>query len=436
MSDSTTVKIDSHASDLEYATWRKNPSGKIARRVSVDKDTPVPVKVGNSVSADAFGRFRVSNPKVLFEALHTFSDKPFLFSNKIAGGGSVVYDAVKKNIQLKVGTASGDEAIRQSKSHFQYTPGSSLQTLFTMRLEPGKTNLRQRLGFFDDLDGWFFEQVDNVMGVVMRSNITGTPVPIRVTQPNWNIDVMDGTGSTNNPSGLLIDWTKQQILVIDFQYLGAGRSRFCVDIGGQLYPMHEFNFANLTSEMFNAQPSKPVRYEITNTGITASPSQLNWHCSSVIVEGANKPPTSSRVAFGLDGVSISSSVFEPILSIRLKAGFEKATLLPKAAGVITSTQSDVVWKLTLGHTLTGAVWNSISPNSISEMDVVATAMSGGEEIQGGFSDKSNVAGGVSGEILNQIGSDIDGVSDILTLSAKTISGASTVRGLINFEELY
>ena len=50
---------------------------------------------------------------------------------------------------------------------------------------------------------------------VLRSSTSGAPVEREVQQSEWNIDPFDGTG----PSGITLDFTCTQILLIDAQNL-------------------------------------------------------------------------------------------------------------------------------------------------------------------------------------------------------------------------
>lgn len=390
------------------------------------------IQIGDSSNLDAFDRLRVSNPNIEFEILHTFGPKDFLFTTDTATGGTIAHNALERTVDLSVNTTSGSRAIRQSKRYVQYTPGISMKIVATMAFNATKTGLRQRVGFFDANDGWFWELDDNIFYVVQRSNVTGSPVDTRIAQTSWNIDVMDGTGI----SGKTLELTKQQVLGFDFQFLGSGRSRFFTEINGIIQQVHEFNHANITVDMYNAQPAKPIRYEIENTTNTASNSTLSWHCSSVISEGSKKAPVISRPVINLTSISITTA-FTPLISIRLKSDFNRATILPKSVEILTASNKDIIWKLTLNNTtLTAPTWVSVAPDSITEFDILGTATPTGQDIIGGFSAKNTVSGPISAKNLVQISSDFAGVSDILTLSARTMATTGSAHGNINFEEIF
>jgi hypothetical protein len=61
-----------------------------------------------------------------------------------------------------------------------------------------KANVRQRVGYFDDNNGIFFQQTNGNKRWVIRSSVSGTPVDTEfASQTDWNIDKLNGEG----PSG-------------------------------------------------------------------------------------------------------------------------------------------------------------------------------------------------------------------------------------------
>ena len=65
-------------------------------------------------------------------------------------------------------------------------------------------------------DGLYLEQDGTAISVVRRYMTTGgTGAEERVLQANWNKDKLDGTGA----SGVNLDWTMAQHLVIEYQWL-------------------------------------------------------------------------------------------------------------------------------------------------------------------------------------------------------------------------
>ena len=112
--------------------------------------TPIVIGGGNGSTAyDAFGRLRTSTPYTLFDSKNILS-KNSLFDESLTGSGTVSYSSDKSTVSLNVTTASGDKVIRETKRVFSYQPGKSLLNLNTFIFNTAKTNLRQRVGYFED----------------------------------------------------------------------------------------------------------------------------------------------------------------------------------------------------------------------------------------------------------------------------------------------
>lgn len=387
----------------------------------------------NSV-VDAFGRTRVSQASILFNAYFTETDKSLLFTQNLTGGGTVTRDVTEGQLHLETTTASGDKTIFQSKEYIHYIPGQSVKVLVSAKFSNAQTNLTQRIGFFDENNGVFFELEDNTLYAVLRSNNTGVVVDERVAQSSWSFDKLDGTGD----SGITLDISKQNIFAIDFQWLGAGRVRFGFSINGQDIVAHAFNNANNKNLPYNRTGSLPVRCEVENTGVIASAANLKLNCMAVTSEGLIDAAVITRSVDNFTSTkAISTSVIRPLISIRLKSANIRGTILPKAFTILATSQDDLLYRVVLNPaSLTGASWTSVSPTSIAEFDTSAIAVSGGEVLQSGYVSKAG------GEAINlslsflKIVADYAGTADILTLEAISLTSSAQAVASIRFEERF
>jgi hypothetical protein len=127
---------------------------------------------------------------------------------------------------------------------------------------------------------------------------------------------MDGSGNKNNPSGVTLDLTKTHIVIIDYQWLGVGRVRVGFDIGGSILYVNEFPHANIGTIVYMGTPNLPVRYEVSNTGISPSTNYIDAICSGVVSEGAVQPLAHDYSAgVGVTGVSVGQTRV-PVLALR------------------------------------------------------------------------------------------------------------------------
>lgn len=387
-------------------------------------------------SLDAFGRLRIAQPYTLFDSQNRYHKDP-QFSESLAGSATATYVSTESSVDMAVTTASGDKAVRQSFRVFPYQPGKSLMVLATFVMSSAKTNLRQRVGYFNTDNGVFFQVNNTTKSFVLRTNTSGSPSDVRtVDQTDWNGDKLDGTG----PSGIVLDPTKAQILYMDFEWLGVGSVRCGFVIDGTFIVCHTFNNANDINKVYMQTAILPMRYEIENTGATGSSSTLKQICSSVISEGGYDQkaiPQWARRTTTLTGVT---TTFVPIVSIRLKSTGLGAVVIPSVYHAIPINSTlDYEVVLIKNPTLTGTpAWNSNSLNV--EFDVAATGLTGGTIVDLDYVSGSNQGSGVvsTGESYNfdlQLGASLAGVSDIYTVAARTISGTDDIIGSISYYDL-
>jgi hypothetical protein len=335
---------------------------------------------------------------------------------------------------MTVGTASGDQVIRETKRVFVYQPGKSLLILNTFVMNPAKTGLRQRVGFFGANNGIFIELDGTTVNLVERSYVTGSIVETKVAQANWNGDKLDGTGD----SGLTLNLTKAQIFWIDIEWLGAGSSRCGFIINGKYYVAHTFHHANIIDSVYLSTATLPIRYEITNTATTASSSTLKQICSTVLSEGGFERKVAPQV-IRMTGVTSVGTSFEPLITMRLASDrLDAAVLLNKYSA---TTIDNALYEIALirNATLTGASYNTSDFSNI-DYDVTATALTGGTIMRSDYVNNTNQASSqldVNGSYNFglQLGRTIAGVSDTFTLAARVTSGSADIVGTMEFYDI-
>lgn len=385
-----------------------------------------PYEVGfYGMAVDAFGRVRVSEPYSLFDSQNRYAADN-QFDTSTATGGSTTYQANESTVDLNVTTSSGSEVVRQTYRNFPYQPGKSLLILTTFVMNEAKTNLRQRVGFFNTQNGIFLQQDDTTISFVLRTYTSGAASDARtVNRANWNGDKLDGTGD----SGFTLDLTKSQIFFIDIEWLGVGSVRCGFIINGQYVIAHTFDNANDQTKVYMTTAILPIRHEITNKAATASASTMKQICSSVVSEGGYEQAVAPLVARRTTVRGTIGTTFLPLASIRLKSTALGAVVLPQQVNVFPTTNQNYEVVMVKNTTLTGASWvTSDSPNV--EYDVTATAMTGGTIVQQDYMSSSaqatsSTAAPTGYNFDLQLGVSLAGVSDIYTVGIRTISGATT-----------
>jgi hypothetical protein len=399
---------------------------------------PLPVSIGGT-NVDAFGRLRVSQPYTLFDSQNRYA-KDAQFSESLTSGGSATYLPNEATVRLGVTTSSTSKAVRQSFRVFPYQPGKGLLVLATFVMADAQENVRQRVGYFNENNGVFFQKNNATNSFVLRTSTSGSPSDARtVNQADWNGDKLDGTGT----SGFTLNTSKAQILWMDFEWLGVGSVRCGFIINGQYIVCHTFNNANDQDKVYMTTAILPVRYELENIGTVFSSSNLRQICSSVISEGGYEQTSIDHVARRTTVLGTIGGTFLPLVSIRLASTALGAVVLPNRVQVLPTTSQNYEVALIKNPTLTGASWAAVSTDANVEFDVAATATTGGSIVQTDYVTASGSSGISNTSLPNaynfdlQLGVSIAGTSDIYTVAIRTVSGATTgdAVGSLSFYDL-
>ena len=336
----------------------------------------------SSMATDAFGRQRVSSPLTLFDSSHRYKDNG-LWNTSTASGGTAVFSPNEGLVNLNVNTSAGSEVLRETTKVFSYQPGKSLLVFNTFVMAPAQKNLRQRVGYFGTQNGVYLQLNSDTLSFVERSLVTGVVTESTVSQSSWNVDKMDGTG----PSGITLDITKAQILFMDIEWLGEGTVRLGFVIDGNFVLCHRFNHANLITSTYITTASLPLRYEITNLGVTDKPSTLKQVCSTVISEGGYEL-RGSQLAIGTPITAPTSlavaGTYYPIVSIKLRSGYLDAVVILTALSIMGVATGIYNWKLVAGGTTSGGSFVPAAVDSAVEYNITGTSFTGGRTLASGF----------------------------------------------------
>jgi hypothetical protein len=353
--------------------------------VTSSTTNPIVTTTAGTPAGDAFGRARVSEPLTLFDSSHRYQDNG-LWSTATGVSSDATFNANAGLVELNVPTTSGAYVKRETKKVFSYQPGKSLLILSTFVMEPAKTNLRQRVGYFNNDNGLYLQLEDSTLSFIERNSVTGSVDETIVDQADWNIDKLDGKG----PSGLTLDITKAQILWMDVEWLGLGTVRFGFIIDGIFIHCHSFHHANRIASTYITTASLPLRYEIENLDTTASTSTMKQVCSTVISEGGYELRGKQR-AIG-NPVSdprdlTATGVAYPVVSLRLKSSPDRldAVVIPTAASILGVGNNAVFeWRLQSNATTSGGSWASAGSDSAVEYNLSGSSSSGGSTLAKGY----------------------------------------------------
>lgn len=395
----------------------------------------------DSPSLDAFNRLRISSPHTLFDVQNEYDASPLFYENQLTGGGTVTHVPNSSSIRMSVGTASGDKVVRQTREYFRYIPGKSQAIIRSITMGATKANVRKRHGYFDANNGLFFEDNGTNFGIVKRTYTSGSVVDNRIAQSSFNQDVMDGSGA----SGMTLDFSKKNIFIIDFQWLGAGRVRFGIFTPhGEIVYFHEIRNANTLTVPYMTTPNLPMRSEIENTGTAASSTDMDITCSAVLSENSAESAKGITMSASNGITPIAVTTRRAILSIRPKATFNsivnRGLIKDIVYDLIASTNNafyEIVYNGALGGTPS---WASAGASSIVEYDVAGTTVTGGIVLFSGFVPSNAKSGGnITNNLLSKLPLvlDIAGANPInLSVVCTSMSGTSNVAASLNWTEIY
>jgi hypothetical protein len=341
-----------------------------------------------NASKDAFGRQRVSNPFTLFDSSHRFKDNS-LWSTATTGTASATFDVNEGLVDLTVDNSINSEVVRETTKVFSYQPGKSLLIMNTFVMEPSKTGLRQRVGYYGDSNGIYLELANSTLYIVKRSSVSGVLVDTRVAQSSWSNDNLDGTG----PSGVTLDISKAQIFWMDIEWLGVGSVRTGFVINGEFVLCHIFNHANLITSTYITTASLPLRYEIKNTAATSGTSTLKQICSTVISEGGYElRGLQQAVTIFLNAPRdcTNANTYYPVISLKLKSGFLDAIVILTALSMVGAGNNAIFnWQVVASGTTTGGNWVDAGVNSAIQYNISGTSFSGGRILASGYITSNN-----------------------------------------------
>lgn len=369
---------------------------------------------------DAFGRLRVSNPVTLFDSQNLYVDGQ-QFSNVTATGGAVTYVPNESSFNLSVTAANGSSVINQCKTTQAYQPGKSMLIMTTFAMATLATGCRQRVGYFTDNNGIYFEADGSDLYLVIRSKATGTIVEERIAQADWNGDSLSTVVGVN-PSGINLVPALTQIFWCDVEWLGVGNVRAGFIINGQFITCHTFQHANQpgNTRVYMTTATLNPRYEITNTAATAGARTMKQICSTVISEGGYTPtPTISYVGSGIQPTRLSTgNVYTNLATIRLNPSTPDAVVVPSQIDLLLTDVQYGCFRLVLNASNVAALTYANVGSGIVQANTANVQIGDGTVVyEGVTSSRDTFTVGEDVQKRLQLSRNADGTTNTLTLCA-------------------
>lgn len=413
-------------------------------------------------SIDAFGKLRVSMPNTLLDirypsnSIASGASTSFLKNHiQVASLSSGSYSAVYEKSKAIISGSGVGYFMTQSRNYCVYQPGKSLLFMASGIINPGNSAYTARIGYYDSEfttnpsvptvnNGVYFEYSGGLASVNLKNDVLSS-----ISQIDWNVDKMDGTG----PSGLTLDFTKTQLFVIDMEWLGVGRVRFGFYAYGRIQYVHQFIHVNQLTEPYTNSINLPISYTLFGTSGVGTITQV---CTTVISEGGynpvGRPFTVSNSQTGTDLPVTVGTTEVPLVAIRGGgANYYHQNIIPTGISIIDSaTNNNLLYRLRLyfDNSFAGTIsWTSVDTNDSVAQYALSANITGFTKTnsllldQGYFYGRGTIAFNGLGDIFSnqilQLTSNISQQADVLILTCEKIgSSSTTVYSTISWQEIY
>lgn len=429
-----TIKIKD--ADVSNQYYEVNGAGTSANPYRAVND----VAFRDSANLDAFSRLRVSQPTAVFDAQLTYDLQPTVFEQITNGTGATIAHTATERAALMSfsSTPTGGKSFMQTFEYFRYQPLKSQLVAVTFNFIEAKANVMKFAGYSDGVNGIEFQNNGTTNQFTIYSGTSNGNQTI--TQSNWNIDKLDGTGK----SGLILDISKTQIVIIDFQALYVGRVRVGFDINGSIIYVHEFKHSNIATQPYIQSANLPIRCGMTSTATVST--TMYYYCSAIASEGGQEL-TASYDFSHTNNVTAASGSNTHLLSIRPRTTFNGIANRTKVVFVeieiLVIGTNPVQWSLVVGQALTTPSFTNVNTNySAMDYDITGT-LSGSPSIvinSGFVSATTQVKGTSTSYIRSRYPITLDASGSVrnmgtLTLLVKGLGGNSATYGAIKWLEV-
>jgi hypothetical protein len=225
---------------------------------------------------------------------------------------------------------------------------------------------------------------------------------------------MDGSGRSN----INLDFSKTQILIIDFEWLGVGAVRVGFVFDGLIFYCHQFNNANNLTSVYMSTPNLPLRYQIENTGAGAA-SSIECICGAVTSEGGKEEVgTNLFLSTGTTPISATKAQLNAILGWRLKSDYKGCTIDILDTCIYCSSIDAYQWQLVFNPSVAGTfAYNDLTGEPLQKAvgNGTTNIATGGTVVAGGYGTSKISADTNALKALKKLGCSINGTMDTLVL---------------------
>lgn len=325
------------------------------------------VNYNYSPGRESTGAYKASNRVALFNNVNQYFLDTRAWGTITATGGTVTYNTLTGSTDIAVTGSSGSLAVLQTHTYFPYEPEATTHPLFTIAFAAAvQVNQIVRIGYFNDLDGIFYERTTSSLRLVRRSSVTGVAVDTLLSeQVNWADPYSDLNLLFGNRFGL------------DIQWLSFGKIRAIIN--DRVVQVHELG--NTIPEPYMRTAQRPLRFEIRNTGASVA-NTIRYTCASVSLHSGTDLKTSPGIyplSAPRAGITTTPT---PLLGLRIAALLagraNRGIILPQSATLTAESGAATIDLYFNPTSVVGGAWAATSSTSGVEYNEGITSITGGE----------------------------------------------------------
>ena len=394
------------------------------------------ISYSDSPNLDAFGRLRIAAVTNLLDIKHVYDKNPLQISEVVSGTATSVFSKEFARVRMSAGT-SGDLVIRQTKTHPIYQPGKSQLFEGSFSNFQIENNIIKRVGCYTSTSGTPYDSVFD--GFFLESNGITSAITFNIYLSgscSYSADTSTWDSTQFNPTNF--DWSKTNLMTVDYQWLGVGRMRFGMVLSGQTVYFLDYTAANNIDTVYMSSPNQPIRYEIRSSGGTG---YLDMICTQVSTEGA------LNGLFSTVGISHTGSTTlattgtkYPYIGIRLKQGYKSVVselVNTSILNISTGGKKDFMVTVEFNPTLSiTPIWTDLlnSPFQYSlgtgTTETVTTSGYVLNTYVGGADELTSTTLNFNDNQV-RIGSNVDGTLDEMWVCVTPLSNSTNFRGSLN-----
>jgi len=316
------------------------------------------IKYSDSPNLDAFGRLRTAAVTNLLDIKHVYDKNPLQVSEVTAGTATSIFSQQYARVRMST-SANNDLVIRKTKTHPIYQPGKSQLFEGSFANFQIETNVIKRIGCFTSTTGTPYNSVFD--GYFLESNGVTSAITFNIYLSGsctYSAQTTSWSSTQFNPSNF--DWSKTNLMTVDYQWLGVGRMRFGMVLSGQTFYFLDYTAANSLPTVYMSSPNQPIRYEIRQVGTGSG--NFDMICSQTSTEGALNGLYSTVGIQNQTTTTLSTSGTKyPYIGYRLKESYKSVTSQYNSMSILNTSNDSYLLTIEFNPTLSSTpTWVDIA----------------------------------------------------------------------------